>query len=101
MLLLIPLLPFAGFLFNASLGRRLGKRTSGGAACAAMIASFAVAALSVYRLAALPPGARVLSQTVYSWITSGSFDVGLTLRLDPLSSLMILIVTGVGSLIHV
>jgi NADH-quinone oxidoreductase subunit L len=100
-LLLIPLLPFAGFLFNASLGRRLGKRASGGAACAAMIASFAVAAVSVYRLAALPPGTRVLSQTVYRWITSGLFDVELALRLDPLSSLMILIVTGVGSLIHV
>ena len=44
MLLLIPLLPFAGFVVNASLGRRLPKSISGGVACLAMMAAFAVSA---------------------------------------------------------
>ena len=44
MLLLIPLLPLAGFVVNAFVGRRLSKSLSGGVACAVMIASFAVSA---------------------------------------------------------
>ena len=47
MLLLIPLLPFVGFLINAFLGRRLPKSVSGGLACLAIIGSFVVSALSV------------------------------------------------------
>ena len=47
MLLLIPLLPFVGFLVNAFLGRRLPKSVSGGVACLAMIGSFVVSVVSV------------------------------------------------------
>ena len=46
-LLLIPLLPFVGFLVNAFLGKRLPKPVSGGIACLVMLASFAVSAMSV------------------------------------------------------
>ena len=101
MLLLIPLLPFVGFLVNASFGRRLSKSVSGGIACAAMLASFVVSAVAVWQLVALPEESRAISQTVFDWITSGDFDAPLTLRLDPLSSVMILVVTGIGSLIHI
>ena len=52
MLLLIPLLPFLGFLVNAAFGRRLAKSTSGGVACLAIIASFVVAA--AFQLMAVP-----------------------------------------------
>ncbi len=101
MLLLIPLLPLLGFLVNASAGRRLAKAASGGVACAAMVGSFGLAIVSVWRLAALPPESRDISQTVFTWITSGDFVANFTLRLDPLASLMILVVTGIGSLIHI
>ncbi len=101
MLLLIPLLPFVGFLLNASFGRRLSKSLSGGIACGAMIASFLVSAAAVWRLLALAPEERTIAQQVFSWISSGDLSVGFTLRLDPLSALMILVVTGIGSLIHV
>ena len=101
MLLLIPLLPFAGFLLNAGIGRRLAKPVSGGAACAAMLASFVAAAIAVRALLALPPEARALEQLVFNWIAAGELTVDFTLRLDPLSALMILIVTGIGSLIHI
>ena len=101
MLLLIPLLPLAGFLLNASVGRRLSKTASGGIACAVMLASFAVSLVAIWQLVALPPASRVIAQTVFSWIRSGQFQAGFTLRLDPLSSLMILVITGIGSLIHI
>ena len=50
MLLLIPLLPFFGFLVNAFLGRRLPKSVSGGVACLAIIGSFVVSVLSVINI---------------------------------------------------
>jgi NADH-quinone oxidoreductase subunit L len=100
-LLLIPLLPLIGFLINASFGRRLSKAASGTVACAVMMMSFAVSVAAVARLVALPPEERAIAQTAFNWITSGDFSVGLTLRLDPLSAVMILVVTGIGSLIHV
>ena len=101
MLLLIPLLPFIGFLVNASFGRRLTKRVAGAVACGAMILSFVVSVAAVFRLLSFDPESRVMAQTVYEWITSGDLTVPFTLRLDPLSAVMILIVTGIGSLIHV
>jgi NADH-quinone oxidoreductase subunit L len=101
MLLLIPLLPFVGFLVNALLGRRISKGASGALACGVMLASFAVSAASVWQLLALPETSRAIVQTVYEWFASGDFSVAFTLYLDPLSALMILVVTGIGSLIHI
>ena len=101
MLLLIPLIPFLGFVVNAGVGRRLSKSTSGAVACAAMAMSLAASALSVMRLLALSPESRAISATAFRWITSGDLDVAATLRLDPLSAVMILVVTGIGFLIHV
>jgi NADH-quinone oxidoreductase subunit L len=54
-LALIPLLPFAGFLVNATLGRRLPKSVSGGLASLLMLASFAVSVMAVLQLAGLDP----------------------------------------------
>ena len=99
MLLLIPLLPFVGFLVNASLGRRLPKSVSGGVACLAIIASFAVSVLSVMAVQSAADG--FLEATAFNWMASGDLQIPLTLRLDHLSSLMILVITGIGSLIHI
>src|SRR6185295_16667230 len=101
MLLLIPLLPFLGFLLNASFGRRLSKAAAGAVACAAMAGSFAASLAAVWSLLAQAPEARVITQPFFSWITSGDLSVGFTLRLDPLASVMILIVSGIGTLIHI
>jgi len=100
MLLLIPLLPFLGFLVNASLGRRLTKTASGGVAVGAMAASFVVALVAVVSLVGLDPASRQIVERVYSWISSGEFEAPFALRLDPLSSVMILVITGIGTLIH-
>ena len=101
MLLLIPLLPLVGFVLNASFGRRLTKTAAGVIACGAMLVSFAVSVAGVAKLVAREPESRVIAQRVFTWITSGDFSVGLTLRLDPLSSVMILVITGIGLLIHI
>ena len=101
MLLLIALLPFVGFLVNVGFGRRMSKAVSGGVACGAIIASFLVSSVAVWRLVAQAPEERVFTQQVFSWIASGDLNVGFTLRLDPLSAVMILVVTGIGSLIHI
>jgi NADH-quinone oxidoreductase subunit L len=100
MLLLIPLLPFAGFLVNAFLGKRLPKSVSGGVACLVMLASFAVSALSVWTLVHTPD-VHWIEATYYRWIASGDLQIPLQFRLDRLSSLMILVITGIGSLIHI
>jgi len=101
MLLLIPLLPFLGFLLNASFGKRISKAAAGAVACGAMLGSFAVSLVSVWQLVGLPHDSRAIVNQVFTWITSGDFTAAFTLRLDPLSSVMILVVTGIGALIHI
>jgi len=101
MIALIPLFPLLGFVINASLGRRLPKAVSGGLASLAMLAAFAVSVLIVWQLANLAPSQRVMEQTLYTWIASGDFVLDLTFRVDPLASVMILVITGIGSLIHI
>ncbi len=101
MLLLIPLLPFLGFLINLALGRRLSRAVSGGLACAAMFGAFLAAAWSFLALLQMPADARGIVQQVAPWMASGSLSVPFTLRLDPLGAVMALVVTCVGFLIHV
>jgi NADH-quinone oxidoreductase subunit L len=103
MLLLIPLLPFAGFVVNAFLGRRLPKAVSGGIACAVMVAAFLVSVALAWPLVfeTAGEGGYALEQTVYTWLPSGDLQIPFALRLDPLSTLMILVVTGIGALIHI
>src|SRR4030095_8261164 len=101
MLALIPLFPFLGFLVNATMGRRLPKGISGGLASLAMVASFVVSAISVWQLAGMAAEARSIEQTLYTWIASGDLNIALAFRVDQLSAVMILVVTGIGSLIHI
>src|SRR5262245_26150145 len=99
MLLLIPLLPLVGFLINASFGRRLPKSVSGGVACLVMLAAFAVSVLAALPVFGDAP--HPYEQTVFTWLPSGDLQIPFALRLDQLSALMILVVTGIGSLIHI
>ena len=99
MLLLIPLLPFTGFVVNAFVGRRLSKSLSGGIACAVMVGAFLVSVAAAWPI--LAHGGPAIEQFVFSWLSSGTLQVPFTLRLDQLSTLMILVITGIGSLIHI
>ncbi len=100
MLALIPLLPLAGFVVNAAIGRRLSKTVSGSLATGVMALSFVISVMQVLALTGMPAESRQIVQTLYTWIASGDFTLDLTLRLDALSGVMILVVTGIGSLIH-
>ena len=99
MLALIPLLPLIGFLVNALVGRRLPKSISGGVACAMMLAAFGVSISAVLTMLGTPE--RAIEQTFYTWIASGSLHIGASFYVDPLASVMILVITGIGSLIHI
>ncbi len=105
MLLLIPLLPFLGFVINAFLGRRLPKSVSGGVACLSVIGSFVVSFLAIHGVGTGTPDivhhATPARQVVFTWLASGDLQVPFELYLDRLSAVMILVVTGIGSLIHV
>jgi len=98
---LIPALPLAAVLLNLAVGHRLGRRAIGGLACGAVGLAFAWSVVSVLRLAGLPAEHRAVTETVYTWMRVGDFRADVSFLLDPLAAVMILVVTGVGFLIHV
>jgi len=100
LLWLVPTLPLAGAVVNLFWGRRLG-RYAGWLASATVIAAFAVSLVLMSQLLAKPADDRLFLEHLFSWIDVGRFHVGMDLRLDDLSLTMVLVVTGVGALIHV
>ena len=101
LLSIIPALPLAAVALNLLLGDRLSRRGAGWLACGAVAASFLASLRAVVTLAGLPEDSRRIVETVYTWIHVGNFSVNVSYLLDPLSAVMILVVTGVGFLIHV
>jgi NADH-quinone oxidoreductase subunit L len=97
---LIPVLPLAGAAVNLFFGRRLG-RAAGWLAAGLVGASFVIAAAALFDLLSLPADQRVHVVNAFDWISVGSFSVDVAFRADPLSMTMTLVVTGVGTLIHV
>ena len=99
LLWLVPALPLAVAVANLFVGRRLG-RAAGALASAATLSSFVVAAAMVLRLQDV--GNEAVGRLhLFDWISVGNLHVGADLRLDALSAVMILVVTGIGTLIHV
>ena len=100
-LFLVPLFPFLGFLIIGLLLGRLPRPVVNLLACASVGLSFIVSLLLFFDLKALPVDGRLIEQVLFTWIPSGSLHVNFGLMLDPLSAVMILVVTGVGFIIHV
>ena len=97
MVWLIPLLPLIGFLING-LGRNsLSKRMSGIIGSGVILFSFL---LSLYVFFNVKGGNSHLAH-YFNLIDINSFTIGFDFQIDPLSSLFLLIITGVGFLIHV
>src|SRR2546430_9592241 len=94
---LVLLMPLAGFLVNALLGRLLSRRLVGwvGAGSIGLAFVFALVILSQVL------GGQKLDQSYFTWWQSADFNVPFNLYVDALSTLMILVITGVGFLIHV
>jgi NADH-quinone oxidoreductase subunit L len=98
---IIPALPLAAVLLNLLIGDRLGKRGTAWLACGSVGAAFGFAVAAVAALAGRPAAERSITETLYTWMRVGDFSADVSFLLDPLSSVMVLVVTGVGFLIHV
>jgi NADH-quinone oxidoreductase subunit L len=95
---LIPLFPLLGFLILGLNFRRMPVRISGWLASGMVIISFI---LSVIIFLALAGGAEARTLVISDWITTGDLKLPFEILIDHLSSLMMLIITGVGLLIHI
>jgi NADH-quinone oxidoreductase subunit L len=100
LLWLVPAVPFAGFLVLVAAGGRLGRAGLAIVGAGSIAVSAVIACLTAVALVAAPAGGRVFTQTLWTWVRVGDFAPAVALRLDPLSVVMMLVVTGVGFLIH-
>jgi len=98
---LIPFWPLLGFLVNGFFGRRISKRAVGAVACGSVGLSLLCSLAAVGQLLGLPADARRVEEVIAPWIWVGELRADWGLLLDPLSAVMILVVTGVGFLIHI
>ena len=98
---LIPLLPLAGAAANALAGRKMSELQVGAIAAGAVGAAFLLSLGAFVELAASPVALRSRELYLFDWIAAGSFHAPAAFLIDQLSSLMMLVVTGVGTLIHV
>jgi NADH-quinone oxidoreductase subunit L len=97
---LIPLVPFVGFLINGLFGNKLSKNTVSFIGCGSVAVSFIiVATLFLQSLSGALPASNSIS--LGDWISAGSFHVSFSLLIDHLTLIMLLIITGVGLLIHI
>src|SRR5688500_3171449 len=95
---LIPLAPLSGFLLIALLNKQLRNWLVALIACSAVLVSFVLTAVLFFAMCDDQPS---FTYNAFEWITAGNFSVSYSLLVDPLSILMMLIITGVGFLIHV
>jgi NADH-quinone oxidoreductase subunit L len=97
---LIPALPLGGAAVNLFFGRRLGK-AAGWIASATVGLAFAIGVAVLTDLLSLPAEQRQHVVELFQWIDAGRFSLRVSFLTDPLSVTMVLVVTGVGALIHV
>src|SRR3981081_145199 len=97
---LIPLLPLFGAAVNGLLGRWLPKAWLYAVALLVVLLSFCIGLFAWSEVARLPGETGQIRQLVYTWFSVGSLRVDLGLTFDRLSGTLVLIVTGVGFLIH-
>jgi NADH-quinone oxidoreductase subunit L len=101
----IVFLPLLGAIVNGVLGAKIQKGLGKGAisliACVPVIVAFGLSVQALAKLMALEPEQRFLVDRLYTWISLGSLKADMAFMVDPLSAVMILVVTGVGGLIHI
>jgi NADH-quinone oxidoreductase subunit L len=95
---LIPTFPLAGFLINGLFGRRFPKSLVNLFAIGSVLLSFAWVLKTLIGLAPLN---EAHSEHYFTWIQSGALKIGWDMSVDRLTAIMLLVVTGIGSLIHI
>lgn len=98
---LIPLFPAIGFLINGFFGRRLGNKFVSVAGPSAIGLSFLTAIFIFFELVGRPATERFFEKNLFDWVVSGSLHTVIGYQIDPLSILMVLVVTGVSFFIHI
>lgn len=93
---LIPLLPFIGFLINGIGFRKISKSIAAVIGCISVIIPFLAVVSTFFSFDGTP---QIIH--LFDWITIGTFNIAFDFQIDQLSLLMMLIITGVGSLIHI
>ena len=101
----IVLLPLFGAVVNGIPGvliqRSFGKRAISIIACAPVVIAFLLSLQVFAQLLSLPPEHRFLVDRLWTWIDIGGLHADIAFLADPLSTLMLLVVTGVGGVIHI
>ncbi len=101
----IVLLPLIGAAFNfilgATLQRKVGKPVISIVGCGVVILAFALALGAFSGMLSFPADHRFLLDDLWRWFDLGGLHLDIAFWLDPLSMLMVLIITGVGGLIHI
>jgi NADH-quinone oxidoreductase subunit L len=97
-LALIAALPLLGFLINGVVGSRLPKHVVATIGCVLPALAFT---LTLERFAAMPADGSGLTETLYTWVAIPDFAVDVSLYFDAITAVMCLVVTGVGTLIHI
>ncbi len=90
--------PLAGLLLNLLFGRRWGEKMTALTACLASGGSFVISILLMLALTRNPEGAVF---TLFEWIRTAAFQADWAFRVDTLSVTMMMVVSGVGTLIHI
>jgi len=98
---LIPVFPLIGFLINGLIARSFPEKVIGWIGSLSVGASFVVAVSIFLELLEMDPASRSAQRVVYTWILSGDLNVSFGFLVDPLSMVMMLVVSGVGFIIHV
>ena len=93
------LFPLAGALAITAAGTRISRRTAGYISTLTTFAAFAAALVSFFSMWSRAKDDRTAVSTAWTWIQGGSYHSGLSILVDPLSVMMMLIVSGVGALI--
>jgi len=96
---LVPAFPLLGFILNGTLGKRFG--TNFVSIVGPIVIGLAFVQSLVLFFQMLNVEGNVLSEHLYTWIKSGNFEVGINLQVDQLSGLYLLVISGIGFLIHV
>jgi NADH-quinone oxidoreductase subunit L len=97
---LIPITPFVGFLLNGLFGKRAGKGFVSAVALAASLGAAVLGTVAVFEyIGHYHHGERHLN-VVYEWFNSGGIGADIAFQLDPLSIVMLMVVTWIGFLIH-
>src|SRR5436190_6606481 len=101
LLWLIPVLPLIGAMVNGVFGKQFPKKMISIIAAGTVGASFLIAVREFFAMLNVPEQQLPILRDYFTWIQAGRFNAQFGFMLDHLSGLMILIVTGVGFLIHV